>query len=68
MDTEDIAIRNASDEVDPSWAIAVALFSVARALRDLGNGNAVTHMGAIEAFSAHLGEKLDRIAEAIDSS
>ena len=36
-------------------------------LKYLGNGDAATSMGAIEAFGMHIGEKLDRLAEAIES-
>lgn len=44
-----------------SYAIAYALLQqthalaqVARALRDLGNGDAATHMGALEALGAQI--------------
>lgn len=51
------------------WAIAAGLFAVssaqAYAARHLGNGNAMTDMGAIEAFSKHLGERLDHLADVI---
>jgi hypothetical protein len=53
--------------------ITDALFTIGRALSDLavhvkylGNGDAGTRMGAIEAFGMHIGEKLDRLANAIE--
>lgn len=45
-----------------------AIRSVARALRDLGNGNASTQMGAIEAHSVAIKEGLQRLSEAIGHS
>ena len=57
---------------DAGYAIAFALMRLARAqeslalhVKYLGNGDAATPMGAIEAFGAHLGEKIDLLAEAI---
>lgn len=52
--------------VDGLFAIARALHAVARELRDLGNGDAATPMGAIEAFGDHIGQKLDALTQAID--
>lgn len=58
--------------VDGGYAIAFALLKLARAqenlavhVKYLGNGNAATPMGAIEAFSVHLGEKLDAMTDAL---
>jgi hypothetical protein len=70
---------NERAEEDGTYAIAAALVRVASALRDLGNGNAATPMGAIEAYGKRIGEKLDhlnsviaevgeRLAEAIETS
>jgi hypothetical protein len=42
---------------------AEAINNVAVALKYLGNGDAATTMGAIEALGAILGEKLDRLAD-----
>jgi hypothetical protein len=42
-----------------------SLQSIARALRDLGNGNAATHMGAIEAHGIAVREGAAEIASAI---
>jgi hypothetical protein len=42
-----------------------SLQSIARALRDLGNGNAATHMGAIEAHALAVKEGAENIASAI---
>lgn len=38
---------------------------IARALRDLGNGNAATDKGAVEAHSMKVAESLDGIAAAL---
>lgn len=52
------------------WAIAAALFAIAdaqiRGARLLGNGDAATSMGALEAFGLHIGDKIDRLAEAVE--
>lgn len=57
---------------DSGYAIALALFELADAqrtigvhLKYLGVGDAATTMGAIEYLATHLGEKVDRIADAI---
>jgi hypothetical protein len=57
---------------DGSFAIAYALLKLAKAQEDaaihlkyLGNGDAATTMGAIEAFGMHIGEKLDSLTGAI---
>jgi hypothetical protein len=54
------------------WAIAAGLFAIANAQRaaahHLGNGDAATSMGAIEAFGKHIGEKIDTLADAIVSA
>jgi hypothetical protein len=57
---------------DPGYATAYALLLIADAqkqqamwLKFLGNGDAATHMGAIEAFGMHIGEKLDALTSAI---
>lgn len=56
---------------DPGFAIAYALLLLAQAqertasaVRALGNGDAATSMGAIEALGMHLGEKLDSLDNA----
>ena len=48
--------------------------AIKRAIRDLGNGNAATEMGAIEAFSVKISETIschtdaaNRIADALES-
>jgi hypothetical protein len=46
-------------------AVAAEIGRVAFWLKYLGNGDAATPMGAIEALSAHLGEKLDLVASAL---
>ena len=57
---------------DSRYAIAHALMKLAKAqqetathLKYLGNGNASTQHGAIEAFGMHIGEKLDALTEAL---
>jgi len=57
---------------DGSYAIAWALLELVEAqktigvhLKYLGNGNAATTMGAIEAFGMHIGEKLDAMTDAL---
>lgn len=66
---ERLALKMADNTSGPSahWAIAVALFSITHALDRLGNGNAATPMGAIEGLGMHIGEKLERLAEALES-
>jgi hypothetical protein len=51
--------------VDGLFAIAQALDSVAHAIHRLGNADACTPMGAIEAHSKHIGEKMDGLIDAI---
>ena len=48
------------------FKIAEAIEDVAVALKYLGNGDAATTMGAIEALGTILGEKLDRLADVTD--
>lgn len=50
---------------DDDVNIVDALFAMQRALRDLGNGNAATEMGAIEAFGKVMKEGMDDIAAAL---
>lgn len=54
------------------FAVAYALLQLAEAqqrlavhVKYLGNGDASTTMGAIEAFGMHIGEKLDALTTAI---
>lgn len=51
--------------VDALFAIADAINNTASALRALGNGNAATEMGAIEAMSMKIFEGQERIATAL---
>lgn len=51
---------------DGLFAIAHSLDGVARAIRDLGNADATTPMGAIEALGLELKEGLGRVAAAIE--
>jgi hypothetical protein len=53
-------------EHDGSYAIAYALLRVADQLKWLGNGDAATTMGAIEAHGLWMGERLDRLSGAIE--
>jgi hypothetical protein len=68
---ESDAVENTLGEsaniVDAIVMVAEGLRAVARAIRDLGNGDAATNMGAIEAFGKHIGDKLDGITSAISS-
>jgi hypothetical protein len=57
---------------DGLFAIAFALLELANAqkstatwLKYLGNGDAATTMGAIEAFGDHIGKKLDDMTDAL---
>lgn len=57
---------------DGRFAIAYALLELAEAQRScatwlkyLGNGDAATSMGALEALGVHVGEQLNRVATAI---
>ena len=57
---------------DGAYAIAYALMELANAqnstatwIKYLGNGDAASPMGAIEAFGAHLGQKMDALTEVI---
>ncbi len=47
------------------YAIAIALTDVAYQIRSLGNGDAASPMGAIEALSVQIREGLDGIAMAM---
>lgn len=47
--------------------LALAAENIAVHLKYLGNGDAATQMGAIEAFGKHIGEKLDALTDAIGS-
>ena len=55
---------------EAGYAIAYALLKLANAteslsiwVKYLGNGDAATPMGAIEAFGKHIGEKLDELGD-----
>lgn len=72
-DVEQVIEKKAGN--DAGFAIAYAILELAKAQRSLathvkylGNGDASTHFGAIEAFSMHLGEKLDSMTAAIADS
>ncbi len=45
--------------------LAVAADRLATQVKYLGNGDAATPMGAIEAFGLHIGEKLDAMTDAL---
>lgn len=59
-------IKAGANITDALFAIADAIETLARRVNDLGNGDAATPMGAIEAFGAHIGEKMDAMTAAID--
>lgn len=50
-----------------SIAVAAEINRVAFWLKFLGNGDAATSRGAIEALGEYLGEKLDHVASALSS-
>ena len=45
--------------------LALAAQNIATQLKYLGNGDATTTMGAIEAFGMHIGDKLEAMTAAI---
>ena len=47
--------------------IADGLKSISTALHYLGNGNAATEMGAIEAFSVVFEKSVDRLADSLNN-
>jgi hypothetical protein len=60
---------------DGLFAIAYALLEVAAAQRSLavhvkylGNGDAATTIGAIEAFGMHIGEKMDTLSAVLSTN
>jgi len=57
---------NPEDYVSDQQAIADGLFAIARAIRDLGNADAATPMGAIEALGVVVKEGFQHIASAIE--
>jgi hypothetical protein len=64
--TEEDQNLESANVVDGLFAIARALEHIAHEIKYLGNGNASTEgWGAIESVGHHLGEKLDRLAEAV---
>ena len=61
--------REANDEVEAMLHIAGAIDGLAAAIRALGNGNAATPMGALEAHGALMREELvPMLANAIESA
>lgn len=64
MDTGDAIIEAFCDEDGGDNAMS-ALLLIGRALRDLGNGNAATNMGAIEAHGKAVLDGSERIAGAL---
>lgn len=67
---EENATGSPANIVDGLFEIARALNNCAREIRNLGNGDACTPMGAIEAFGEHIGKivaaGMTEIAEAIE--
>lgn len=62
-----------NDDQTELWNIANALYfigtamkSVSREIRDLGNGNASTPMGAIEGHAVKVVEGAERVASALE--
>ncbi|MDD4986663.1 MAG: hypothetical protein PHQ43_12960 [Dehalococcoidales bacterium] len=58
---------NPENYVSDEQAIADGLFAIARAIRDLGNADAATPMGAIEALGKVMKEGSEHIAAAIEA-
>jgi len=56
---------NRDDYDTDEEAIADGLFAIASALRDLGNADAATPMGAIENLAKELNEGLQKVAWAL---
>lgn len=55
-------------EHDGQYAIAVALLAVARAVDHLGNADAATSMGGLEALGKVLKEGCERMAYAVEAA
>lgn len=53
-------------ETEGTYAIACALMAVAGAIQRLGNADAASPMGGLEALGGHLGEKIERLAESFE--
>lgn len=53
--------------LESDMTVADALCEIAATLQRLGNGDAATPMGAIEALGKRLGEGLNSVAEAINN-
>ncbi len=51
---------------DEEDSLAEAIQSVARSIRDLGNGDAATHMGGLEALGKVLSESIEILASAMN--
>ena len=71
-DEEMTIVKNV--RLDPQWAIAYAILKLSHAVTDcsvqlkyLGNGDAATQMGAIEALSTTIGEQMNRAVAALQS-
>jgi hypothetical protein len=59
-------VKDPFDERCDSERIADAIESLASAIRDLGNGNAATQMGAIENLAKELRDGLAAVASALE--
>ncbi len=53
------------EKKSPEENLAVAVFEVATALRDLGKADAVTGMGAVELVAREIRDGFNQLAEAI---
>jgi len=49
------------------YALAIAVDNCAYRIKYLGNGNAATQMGAIEAFSVVIKESFERLADSVEA-
>jgi len=62
---ERVGLEGTSEIAYAILRLAHATENLAVHVKYLGNGDAATTMGAIEAFGKHMGEKLDSIADAL---
>ena len=71
LTTFDDRLGTQSNIADGLFAVAAALDNIAHQIKNLGNADAATPMGAIEGHAAHLGDKIDegfsKIANALEN-
>lgn len=52
---------------DGLFAVARSLEAIARSIHALGNSDAATHMGGLEALGKTLSESIERVAESMEN-